>query len=922
MGSFSRVVFLSLALVAVSASSFLFIKKEFFPESDRSEFLLSFELAPGADIASTDKLLREVESLLKQEKSVTSVAAFAGGSIPRFYYNLPNPMRAPQSGQVLITTRNLSDVKPLGTKLESQLQAAHPDVDVVAHFLQQGPPINAKIEVQFFSPSADRRQQVLGEIEKAYRADASLRAIRGDLDLPLNVQSFNAREERLAQAGLTREDLNLALAFHSSGLVATQFRSGRELIPVRLKSLDHVRTNDSALANALALRGRARDYRISELATSQIRQELSLVRRLNSERYGRAMADLKSGETFDRALERLRPRIESIKLLPGERLEFAGDAKGAGEANTSIFKVVPMALLFLFAFLLLEFRSLRKVAIALIALPITILGAFPGLFLGGAPFGFMSLLGVLALVGIAVNNIILLLEAMENGKSVREAIAVRFRAIFLTTVLTLLGLIPLTLDASSLWPPLAWTMISGLFTGTLVTLIVVPALYRAMYASQSVGMNLGLLLVIGATFGLSTNSRAEAVNAASAVSIEFLMEQVENSPEDQASRAAVSAKDSLERAAQYGAFLPRVTAGGEVSRRDRDLTTQSPLGPITAEEKNRFQGQIEIQQPIFDKAEMFDLRQTARLQKEAAEQKRRHERAEIQYAVGARAIEILILERQARFMEDSINLLQSRRRDIVRLVAKGRLSSTDLLKIDLSITTLDQKKNDLRSQIENFKVELAQRLGRAEIASIRIPAAPLEKNLSEVASLDSRVSDAEALALDGQALRHQARAVGASHLPTLDAFARWTRVDGTRVLEKNWGEVGIGLKWEIFGAGRRGPQAQALGAQAVALDAQALALRRTRALEESEATRRIQDRLTWRSRMESLRPQAQSIREAEAKRYFEGRGSLNDLVDADSVFLEISRDIELSELEASLACLRLTSLKTQKVNTSCAVESP
>jgi multidrug efflux pump subunit AcrB len=225
----------------------------------------------------------------------------------------------------------------------------------------------------------------------------------------------------------------------------------------------------------------------------------------------------------------LQKASQSWELLPGERIEFGGDAEGAGEANASIFKVVPIAMLLLLIFLLIQFQSFGKLAVAFLALPVTVLGAFPGLLLGGAPFGFMSLLGILALVGIAINNIILLLEAMDDTSDLRKAIERRFRPIFLSTSLTFLGLLPLALEGGTLWPPLAWTLISGLVTGTFATLVLVPGLIRVLQRIQLKGSVSAVLLLFASGI---PNSRAEAP-----LSMAQILDLSERTPELQASKS-------------------------------------------------------------------------------------------------------------------------------------------------------------------------------------------------------------------------------------------------------------------------------------------------------------------------------------------------------------------------------------------------
>jgi multidrug efflux pump subunit AcrB len=164
-------------------------------------------------------------------------------------------------------------------------------------------------------------------------------------------------------------------------------------------------------------------------------------------------------------------------------MAMGGDAEGSGEANTALLTAAPIGMLLLLFFLLLQFNSFRRVGIILLTVPLATVGIFPGLVLSGSPFGFQSLLGVIALVGIVVNNAIVLLDVMdrelEKGRDIRDAmrnaVEQRTRPILLTTATTVAGLLPLAFSSSTLWPPMAWAIISGLLASTVLTLLVIPA---------------------------------------------------------------------------------------------------------------------------------------------------------------------------------------------------------------------------------------------------------------------------------------------------------------------------------------------------------------------------------------------------------------------------------------------------------------
>jgi multidrug efflux pump subunit AcrB len=212
------------------------------------------------------------------------------------------------------------------------------------------------------------------------------------------------------------------------------------------------------------------------------------IRHRNGRRLVTVSSQLQEGFTFTRVQGALRSKLAGMHLPRNVTVSFGGDAEGSGEANAEMMRNLPMGMLLLLGVLLAEFNSFRKVVIIMVTVPLAAAGVVPGLLISGQPFGFMSLLGVIALVGIVVNNAIVLLEVVESRRrdgadvpqALQDAVSRRIRPILLTTATTVAGLLPLALSKSTLWPPLASAMISGLASSTLLTLVVVPALYREL----------------------------------------------------------------------------------------------------------------------------------------------------------------------------------------------------------------------------------------------------------------------------------------------------------------------------------------------------------------------------------------------------------------------------------------------------------
>jgi multidrug efflux pump subunit AcrB/outer membrane protein TolC len=912
IGPFWKIGSVLLVLIVISAFAAVQIPKEFFPEADRNEFVFEINLGASADILETDRIVREVEDFLSNHPHVLTLASFAGGQLPKFYYNLPSPRSAPQNAQILVTTLTQSQVKGLGLEAEEIFSKKYPKIDFNSYFLQQGPPVPAKIEIRYFSQNLERYSKILPQLKDILKNDIQLRAVRSDWSESLIRLEIDSSDARLADLGSSRTQMADLAAFESSGLVISNFRGGREVVPIRIRSISNVNTSLEDFESKAFLQGRSRDFALKEIAELRLQDDLALIRRENGKRFLRVLADLKPGATFDGAVASLQPPLASLDLQLGEKLEWGGDVKGAGEANQAVLKVVPLALLFLIVFLLLEFGSYRKVLISLVALPISILGVFPGLWIGGQAFGFMSLLGLIGLVGISINNIILLLDAMEYTNSLREAIGLRFRAILMTTILTLLGLMPLTLDNSSLWPPLGWTMISGLITGTFATLVVVPALYRILFrVKRQMVLGLGMVAVMTLLLSLPSSSIASQ-------SIDELMGSVDSVEEVKRSQFLLKAENFRDQASFREAFFPTLSAGGELLRRNTELTTETPAGRLVSESAQMFQAQVELRWSVFDWSKMRNARQIGLLSRESAEFQFQHEKERAKLLIGTLAIEILKREHELEFLKRRISNLEDRRQDVQALIEKGRISESHLIQIDLDLERLIQSKTDFEFVIENQWNYFVDFMGLGERPTIDEPVFSLASasSNSQGTSLSSR-SDVLGLQRQAQAVGADARRLRSQQLPKLDVFLRGVAVDGQPINQSTWAEAGVALRWEVFSSGLRQSQSNAIQSQSLAIYSEAQRMERERRLEVAETFRQVKSSEDLLSRLNRMRSKAEQNRRLEESRYQGGRISLRELVDADEMLLRIQRDLKITALDGVQSCLRYQFSLGVALNTSC-----
>ena len=464
------------------------IQQQFFPSADRNQVLLDVKMAEGAHLDATDETVRQVETALLQRPEVTRVASFIGRSAPKFYYNVPRVPFSPHFAQLIVETRTVADTLPVIAFIREKLRLNLPQAELVTRKLEQGPPVQAPVEIRLRSHDLDDLNQAATVMTTAIKAIPGTLDVRHDMGPGAPMLRFRIDDAVAARYGVSRVDIAHAIYGRTRGQSVGDLYAGEDPIPVLVRSEagEGLTVSELEAVDVSAVDGRM--VPLGQVAQIEPVWQSAAIKHRNGQRLVTVSAQLQEGTSFSQVLPALKAKLASLKLPRGVEVNFGGDAEGSNEANSEIMRNLPIGLLLLLGVLLAEFNSFRRVLIILTTVPLAAAGVVPGLLIGNQPFGFMSLLGVIALVGIVVNNAIVLLELVEDRRmdgadvatALQEAVARRIRPILLTTATTVAGLLPLAVSSSTLWPPLASAMISGLISSTLLTLVVVPALYRVL----------------------------------------------------------------------------------------------------------------------------------------------------------------------------------------------------------------------------------------------------------------------------------------------------------------------------------------------------------------------------------------------------------------------------------------------------------
>ena len=475
--------------LVVYASRYVVV--EFFPTNDRNQFLLYIDLEAGTEISETSRVVDSVSTWLRDTSvnpEVTKVIAYAGSGGPRFFLSLAPIDPDPHASFILVETKSNDQVPEMIERTRAYIDAHYPEARGKPKAMWFGPTEKGVLEVRL--SGAD--EGVL--MAKAEHLMAALRAVPGTIDVEQDWENSVLKvnvvvdQSRARRAGVTSRDIASTLNTFVSGGAITDYREGDAVIPIVLRGSEDERNQ---LATLLALNvyssATGESVPLVQIADIQSRWEPYRVNRRNLERTVTVSAKhlhIGAGPLFDE----IKPAIDTLDLSAGYRWEVGGELENAATARQRLFANFPIAGFLIVALLVWQFNSFRRAGIIMLTIPMAFLGAVIGLLVMGAPFGFMSLLGLLSLAGIITNNGIIMIDSTETSRragqtpydAIISAALSRFQPIVMTTITTILGLLPLIVWHDPLFYSMAIVISFGVALGTVLTLGVVPVLYSLL----------------------------------------------------------------------------------------------------------------------------------------------------------------------------------------------------------------------------------------------------------------------------------------------------------------------------------------------------------------------------------------------------------------------------------------------------------
>jgi multidrug efflux pump subunit AcrB len=461
-----------------------------FPMSDVPEFIVRVDAPDGASIVETDRALRFVEARLAEHPEVKRYYTNVGHGSPFVYYNYFSQGRSANLGEVFVEL-NQFDAK-LTPKLVESLRANFADYAAARISIKQfvqGPPVDAPVAFRIVGPEIEGLRKLAGEVEQVLRATPGTRDVnnparlqRTDLDLGIDTQ-------KAGLLGVSALEVNRTVRLAVAGLSAGQFRaSNGDEYDITLRLPMHERPTIESLDGIDVSTVNGRQIPLRQISNPHFETVTNSINRYNRERQITVSANTEAGYNIARVTADALKRLGAVGLPPGYRFVVAGDVEAQQESFGGLLPAVLVAIFGIMAVLVLEFGSFRSTVIVAGVIPLGVTGALLALLVTGYTLSFTSIIGIIALIGIEIKNSILLVDftnqLRQRGTSlddaVQEAGEVRFLPILLTSLTAIGGLLPLAIQDSALYSPLAIVIIGGLITSTLLARLVTPVMYKLL----------------------------------------------------------------------------------------------------------------------------------------------------------------------------------------------------------------------------------------------------------------------------------------------------------------------------------------------------------------------------------------------------------------------------------------------------------
>ena len=480
-------------LVYLGIIAFGSLKSEMFPLSERAEYLVYVDLPKGSSITATRNETLAIDTWLRNSDTnpeIANTTLFVGHGGPRFYLALSPADTDPASAFFVVNTHTFEGAVAAAERTRRHLIANHPAVRARVTRLSMGGSESGIVDVQISGPDADTLLSAAEKVELAFDKVPDLVLNSNDWGNKSLTVAIDILQEKARELGVTSSEISNVMQAYFTGSRYSVFREGEDQIPIVVRAEEAFRDSLEDLAN-LSIPTDSGLISLDQVARFQPRLELSQLRRENQVRQVKISG--KSGTLDAAEVEAMiTPALEGLNLGPAYKVNVGGESADSAEANAKLLAGMPYAALVMIAALIFQFNSARRVLITFMTIPMIMIGAPLALLITSQPLSFFAILGLISLMGIIINNAIVLIDQIDIERGalpLDDAIVLaskkRLNPVLLTSLTTVLGLVPMALFGGALFEPMAALMIGGLVLASPLTLIFVPPLYRLFFRRQA-----------------------------------------------------------------------------------------------------------------------------------------------------------------------------------------------------------------------------------------------------------------------------------------------------------------------------------------------------------------------------------------------------------------------------------------------------
>ena len=476
------------------------IPEQFFPPAERNQFSIELELSHSASLKETQSIASSAREIILKRPEVDNVHWFFARNAPSFYYNMQQTRKnSPNYAQALVKLKSPQHSREEIRIIQKELDKNFPSVRFLAKQLEQGTAVDAPIELHIYGSNLNTLEQLGQQVREILAQITDVTHTKTSMGEALPKLGLYVNEEQARLAGLNNTEIARQIDANLEGIIGGSILEETEELAVRVRLSNQNRANLDEVASLNLISNNSKNNNqnqnnpqipLSTVSKIQLLPELSTITRRDAKRVNTIQGFVTAGVLPSKVLTDFKQQLQNsdFQLPPGYKLEFGGESNTRNEAVANLMSTVSVLLILMLATLVLSFSSFKSAfIIAVVGICSVGLGLF-SLWIFGYPLGFMAILGTLSLIGVAINDSIVILAALQadsqasigNIKAICQVVVRSTRHVLTTTLTTVVGFIPLLIDGGEFWPPLAICVAGGVIGATILALLFVPCAYLLM----------------------------------------------------------------------------------------------------------------------------------------------------------------------------------------------------------------------------------------------------------------------------------------------------------------------------------------------------------------------------------------------------------------------------------------------------------